>query len=691
MSLKVSLTIDGDASGAVEAADAAKTAIGDLGKQTESISKAIEDGFGKAIASIEKNAKGVQEANDNAAGSGTKLAQAFNQVASGALGADSAIVKAAQGATGFAKGVGDLLKSVGTMPLVTGAIVLAYNAAQTFFDIINREGRNAEVRLQENARLVGVVRDAYSDAAKTAGEFLQQSRAVTQLQAQQNLIALQRDLQRTAAPLSRVDAPFPTQAIGGEFSVLDVGGAQAADNLDPFREATDNLRTSIAAGKPDLEAYRDAIAAIGNAAAASNPALAAAAAARLKDSEEAAKFHREVKQGEAILAQLNGTATDTQKKMLGISTTTSQTVNEFDRLTKSLQRQAAAQEAEAATVGKSAGEVAKLRTEHLLLEAAQQAGIKVTGEYAEKMNTVANRLGAAAQKAAEARLASDINFERSQLGRDPGDAAIADRLRGAHGDNVEAHMNGAAASAMRANDNFRELRSTTIGLAQGAFREFNAAVDGGKTRLQALGDVGVNALKRIAERASDKILENALTRLFGAFLPSGTSQMVGGYNVGATGGINPFPTPFASGGWTGAGGKYEPAGIVHRGEYVFDADSTRAAGGPDVLDAMRRGLRGYADGGFVEGVTPWRRAGNDNTGNGASRLNVQNNVYNSVSGARARTETRQNADGGLSIDTFVDQVEEQLASRIAGGGSAMNQAVGLRYRLTPARGNGYKP
>ncbi|MDO5621912.1 MAG: hypothetical protein Q4G24_10625 [Paracoccus sp. (in: a-proteobacteria)] len=61
---------------------------------------------------------------------------------------------------------------------------------------------------------------------------------------------------------------------------------------------------------------------------------------------------------------------------------------------------------------------------------------------------------------------------------------------------------------------------------------------------------------------------------------------------------------FADGGYTGAGGKYEPAGVVHRGEYVFDQASVRAAGGPAALEAMRRGLRGYADGGYVGRAIP---------------------------------------------------------------------------------------
>ena len=56
---------------------------------------------------------------------------------------------------------------------------------------------------------------------------------------------------------------------------------------------------------------------------------------------------------------------------------------------------------------------------------------------------------------------------------------------------------------------------------------------------------------------------------------------------------------FADGGYTGPGGKYEPAGVVHAGEYVFSQEDVRAAGGPAAMDSLRKGLRGYASGGYV--------------------------------------------------------------------------------------------
>lgn len=65
---------------------------------------------------------------------------------------------------------------------------------------------------------------------------------------------------------------------------------------------------------------------------------------------------------------------------------------------------------------------------------------------------------------------------------------------------------------------------------------------------------------------------------------------------------------YADGGFTGAGSKYQPAGVVHAGEYVFSADSVRRLG-LEALDNLHRFARGstipraprmaYAEGGLV--------------------------------------------------------------------------------------------
>jgi hypothetical protein len=57
---------------------------------------------------------------------------------------------------------------------------------------------------------------------------------------------------------------------------------------------------------------------------------------------------------------------------------------------------------------------------------------------------------------------------------------------------------------------------------------------------------------------------------------------------------------FAEGGYTGKGGKYEPAGIVHKGEYVVPKNLVENPTFRPVISNIERArLRGYADGGLV--------------------------------------------------------------------------------------------
>lgn len=62
---------------------------------------------------------------------------------------------------------------------------------------------------------------------------------------------------------------------------------------------------------------------------------------------------------------------------------------------------------------------------------------------------------------------------------------------------------------------------------------------------------------------------------------------------------------FAEGGFTGYGGKYQVAGLVHKGEGVLSAAEIRALGGPRGFYALRDAIRnGFADGGLVTTSEP---------------------------------------------------------------------------------------
>lgn len=89
-----------------------------------------------------------------------------------------------------------------------------------------------------------------------------------------------------------------------------------------------------------------------------------------------------------------------------------------------------------------------------------------------------------------------------------------------------------------------------------------------------------------------------------------TNQLIVAYTVQQAmgwigGGVKPaasgqsFAVPsypkFDVGGYTGDGGKYEPKGVVHGGEFVFTKEATSRIG----ISNLYRQMRGYASGGYV--------------------------------------------------------------------------------------------
>ncbi|ENU92102.1 hypothetical protein F971_01989 [Acinetobacter vivianii] len=60
------------------------------------------------------------------------------------------------------------------------------------------------------------------------------------------------------------------------------------------------------------------------------------------------------------------------------------------------------------------------------------------------------------------------------------------------------------------------------------------------------------------------------------------------------------PKGFSDGGYTGHGGKYDEAGIVHKGEVVWSQEDIQRWGGVSVVEAMRKNSpKGYSSGGLV--------------------------------------------------------------------------------------------
>ncbi|MFC5584433.1 tape measure protein [Nitratireductor kimnyeongensis] len=136
-------------------------------------------------------------------------------------------------------------------------------------------------------------------------------------------------------------------------------------------------------------------------------------------------------------------------------------------------------------------------------------------------------------------------------------------------------------------------------------------------------DIFADALKKVGDRLINDVLDGLfqIQNMQGGL--GGIFQMLGGLFgfsgggfvsgtamravMGGAGGL------YDKGGYTGPGGKYQPAGVVHKGEYVFSKRAVDRIGVGN-LEAMHRNLKGYAEGGFVAPSMPMLKSSTANAG-----------------------------------------------------------------------------
>ncbi|EPZ7230831.1 tape measure protein [Acinetobacter baumannii] len=102
-----------------------------------------------------------------------------------------------------------------------------------------------------------------------------------------------------------------------------------------------------------------------------------------------------------------------------------------------------------------------------------------------------------------------------------------------------------------------------------------------------------------AHLAATQVAADATIPFFGAKIAASTAMLAMGYaNAGLIAGQT--IAGFSDGGFTGSGGKYQPAGIVHKGEVVWSQEDIKRWGGVSVVESMRQSNpSGYANGGYV--------------------------------------------------------------------------------------------
>lgn len=189
---------------------------------------------------------------------------------------------------------------------------------------------------------------------------------------------------------------------------------------------------------------------------------------------------------------------------------------------------------------------------------------------------------------------------------------------------------------------------------------------------------GLSILQTIAKIALQMAVVNTLkasSSSWGSILGSVASSVGGavaggaaGGSTGSTGamGLSTSYSAYDGGGFTGAGGKYDPAGIVHKGEFVFTKEATDRIGVSNLYSLMK----GYADGGVVSpGAAVFSSGVNRASGNGNTVFNISAPVTISQAGTAGETSASGTADTARQLKSIVEMtLTERLRKEISPGG-----------------------
>ncbi|QXA73952.1 phage tail tape measure protein [Klebsiella aerogenes] len=148
---------------------------------------------------------------------------------------------------------------------------------------------------------------------------------------------------------------------------------------------------------------------------------------------------------------------------------------------------------------------------------------------------------------------------------------------------------------------------------------------------------------------------------------SGGSTPSGAYEAAAAN------VQFDSGGYTGDGGKYDPKGVVHGGEFVFTKEATSALG-VDNLYALMNSAQGYANGGYV-GRAPM--AGMNSGAAAGSGIAVNTTVNVDANGSSTAQSSGSGDSVGRALAAEIQQAALQVVQKqLKNGGIIYNFVKG---------------
>ncbi|MBU2049623.1 MAG: phage tail tape measure protein [Gammaproteobacteria bacterium] len=229
--------------------------------------------------------------------------------------------------------------------------------------------------------------------------------------------------------------------------------------------------------------------------------------------------------------------------------------------------------------------------------------------------------------------------------------------------------------AQQAGDVAGQMRDVVGNVFSGWEDKFAQFTTSGKMSFSDLADSIIKDLARIAAKQAVTGLVNLVSSAFGAAYGGGVNTAGNAAVTNGTQGINQdlFNKLMAGGksegGYTGPGDKYEPKGIVHAGEVVWSQADVARAGGVGIVEAMRQGFRGYAEGGVVGGLS--------SPAIGGGGVNVT--VRNAPAGTTASAS--KNDKGGVDIDVLLGQVDSYIGGQVASGQGSTYAAMGSRFGL----------
>ncbi|EFA6172229.1 phage tail tape measure protein, partial [Escherichia coli] len=147
-----------------------------------------------------------------------------------------------------------------------------------------------------------------------------------------------------------------------------------------------------------------------------------------------------------------------------------------------------------------------------------------------------------------------------------------------------------AESAM---DSFSQVKSAATQTVDGIAQNMAAMLTGSEQNWRSF-------TRSVLSMMTEILLKQAMVGIVGSIGSAIGGAVSGGASASGGTAIQAAAAKFhfATGGFTGTGGKYEPAGIVHRGEFVFTKEATSRIG----VGNLYRLMHGYAEGGYVGGA-----------------------------------------------------------------------------------------